>query len=288
MNRDIDTSRISFTAQVTGYIWYINGLSHDVFVTRLGRRLYHLVKPWMLTARYLLGISDLEIYLMQRHLVIDHLLEQAVAGGVGQVMELACGLSPRGFRFKRKHPHVKYLEADLPDMARWKQHLLTEAGLLSDGHQVLTCNILAPEASPDSLEQIAAAHLDPAVPTAVITEGLIVYFDRSLLDPFWERIGRILSVSGGCYLTDNVPIHHGGLTGDFMHLWRRVIGLATRGRMHSHFETPGDARRAFQSAGFKDARVHRPEDFAGEIDMPAGRLPAVIQVIQATGNAPRK
>lgn len=39
MNQHLDTSRISFTASVTGYIWYANGLSHPVFATQLGKTL---------------------------------------------------------------------------------------------------------------------------------------------------------------------------------------------------------------------------------------------------------
>jgi O-methyltransferase involved in polyketide biosynthesis len=285
MNQNTDTSRISFTAQVTGYIWFINGLSPDVFVTRLGKRLYNLIRPGMLTARHVLGVADLETYLMQRHLVIDHLLEQAVAEGVGQVLEPGCGLSPRGFRFKKKHPRIRYLEADLPHMARWKKELLEQAGLMSDGHEILTCNILDRE-GPDSLEQIAATHLDPDVPTALITEGVIGYFDRASLEPFWKAVGGLLSETGGCYLTDNVPILRGGLASDLMRLWRRVIGLTTRGRMHAHFETTGDAERAFQSLGFKEVIVHKPENLAGEIDIPVTRLPTSIQVIQAMGSGP--
>ena len=38
------------------------------------------------------------------------------------MLELACGLSPRGFRFTRKYGgRIRYVEADLPAMAARKK-----------------------------------------------------------------------------------------------------------------------------------------------------------------------
>ena len=52
----------------------------------------------------MLGRGTLEGYLLARHRAIDALLERAIdQHGVTQVMEVACGLSPRGWRFARRY-----------------------------------------------------------------------------------------------------------------------------------------------------------------------------------------
>jgi O-methyltransferase involved in polyketide biosynthesis len=38
-----------------------------------------------------------------------------------QVLEIACGLSPRGWWFRQHYPDICYRELDLPDMAQTKQ-----------------------------------------------------------------------------------------------------------------------------------------------------------------------
>src|SRR5262245_26104268 len=89
---------ISPTAHYTGYVWVANGLSHPAFATNEGRLLYHALRPANLAARAVGGPS-LEGLLVARHRVIDHLLEAAIRSEkVGQVLEIACGLSPRGWR----------------------------------------------------------------------------------------------------------------------------------------------------------------------------------------------
>ncbi|MCP4214660.1 MAG: class I SAM-dependent methyltransferase, partial [bacterium] len=71
-------SKFSFTAHYTGYVWYLNGLSDSSFPTWPGRFLYFASKPWMSASRKILGISDPEVMLLQRHRIIDFLLEKAV------------------------------------------------------------------------------------------------------------------------------------------------------------------------------------------------------------------
>ena len=57
--------------------------------------------------------------LLARHHLIDHRLHAAIESGrVGQVIEVAAGLSPRGWRFASRYgSRLTYLEADLPATA---------------------------------------------------------------------------------------------------------------------------------------------------------------------------
>ena len=90
------------------------------------------------------GGASLESYLLTRHLAIDALLERAIErGGVTQVVEIACGLSSRGWRFAQRHgERITYVEADLPGMAARKRAALDRIGCLSDHHRVVALDAL--------------------------------------------------------------------------------------------------------------------------------------------------
>jgi O-methyltransferase involved in polyketide biosynthesis len=118
---------ISPTAHYTGHVWYRNGLSHPRLATREGRLMYDALAPAMWLAAPL-AQTTLEDYLLARHRAIDALLTAAIGRGeVGQVIEVAAGLSPRGWRFVSRHPELVYLEGDLPAMAARKRRALWTA-----------------------------------------------------------------------------------------------------------------------------------------------------------------
>ena len=120
---------ISPTAHYTGYVWYAHGLSHQAFATRTGRLLYHALRgPNAIAQR--LGTPSLEGMLLARHRLIDLRLAQAIESGeIRQVIEIAAGLSPRGWRFATRYAdRITYIEADLPGMLAHKRRILATLG----------------------------------------------------------------------------------------------------------------------------------------------------------------
>lgn len=281
---DIDTSRISITAHMTGYTWYANGLSSAAFATMPGRLFYHATRPWMRMGGRVLGIADFEATLLQRHRIIDHLLEKAVEEkGVGQVLELACGLSARGVRFMEKYgpEKLRYVEADLPGMAARKKKLLQDAGLLGENHFVVPVNILAGEGEL-SLEQAASHTLDPNVPTAVITEGITYYFPLEPMKDLWGRIANLLSSgSGGVYLYDDFARSSSPFYTNLLMAWTWLVGIVAQGKMHLHFLSGQEVNDTFCGLGFCDVSVHRPEAFAGVVPIPVSRIASFVDIIEA-------
>src|SRR2546423_1224854 len=117
------------TAFYTGEVWARHGMSHPELTRVEGRVLHAMTQPTFMVSR-LLGGPTLDGMLLGRHLVIDAMLEQAIADGrVGQVLEVAAGMSPRGWRFTERHPELPYVEGDLADMAARQRAAL--AGMLS-------------------------------------------------------------------------------------------------------------------------------------------------------------
>lgn len=251
-----DSAAISPTAFYTGYVWYRNGLSHPAFLTSEGERLYRLGQPLMRTSR-LLGGPTLEGFLLARHRIMDHLLTEAIdSGKVSQVIEIAAGLSPRGWRFTEKYGKaLTYIEADLPGMAARKRSLLEGANLMGPKHRVVDFDALA-TSGPASLDAIAST-LDPKQGVAIITEGLLNYLDRDSVKGLWHRLATLtLRFPAGLYLSD---IH---VLNDNRSLFTATFGaflaLFVRGQVHVHFRSADKAEKALRAAGFGSARLINP------------------------------
>ena len=253
----MSSDSVSPTAHYTGQVWLRNGLSHPALGTTEGRAMFMATEPLML-ARRLTGGFTLEDYLLARHAVIDELLEQEVdAGRVGQVIEIAAGMSPRGWRFTQRHADLTYVETDLAGMTRRKRDALDRIGERSDGHRVAELDALRDD-GPTSLGAVAAG-LDPSRGLAVITEGLLSYLDDDSMQGLWRRIAKALErFDHGRYVFD---LGVGSLgNGPTARVFRTALGTFVRGRVHEHFPEDEDAVAALHDAGFADVRIVRPDD----------------------------
>jgi O-methyltransferase involved in polyketide biosynthesis len=245
---------ISPTAHYTGQVWTRNGLSHPALSTREGEFLFVSLQPAMLASRALGGPS-LEPYLMARHLAIDARVEQAIESGAAtQVLEVAAGLSPRGWRFSERYAdRITYVEADLPAMAERKRRALQRIGSLGDHHRVVDLDALKP-GGPGSLAALAA-ELDPTAGLIIVTEGLLGYLSTPDMTALWERFAFVLSgFSAGRYVSD---LHLGDVVTPVIKGFRVLLGAFVRGRVYLHFDSAEQAERALLAAGFRRAQVVR-------------------------------
>lgn len=247
------SGRISPTAHYTGYVWARNGLSHQELETLEGRLLYESLRGAM-TVSSMLGGPSLERYLLARHRAIDAALEQGIVrDGISQVLEVACGLSPRGWRFSSRHgSELRYVEADLPEMAARKRRALERIGTLSEHHRVVEVDALA-DTGPLALSQLAASELDPGRGTAIITEGLTGYLDRDALIGMWKRFATVLGeFPQGRYISD---LHLAEGQDLLIGAFRLVLSAFVRGRVHLHYEAAAAASEALRGCGFSSVEV---------------------------------
>jgi O-methyltransferase involved in polyketide biosynthesis len=252
---------ISPTAHYTGYVWARNGLSHPEFETIEGRVLFETLRPAM-TVNAILGRGTLESYLLARHRAIDSLLQQAIEEhGITQVVEVAAGLSPRGWRFVERYgDRLTYVEADLPGMAARKRTALERIGSLSDEHRVVELDALAAE-GPQSLPAVAA-ELEPERGLVIITEGLLGYLTTGDVLEIWARFAGVLAgFRAGRYISD---IHIGAVQDATIHAFRVLLSVFVRGRVHLHFGSPHEVVAALEEAGFAGAEVRLAAELAGE------------------------
>lgn len=272
------SAKISPTAHYTGYIWLRNGLSDPRLRTRQGVILYKLLQPLMKFSSSRKG-PVLEDFLMARHQLIDLRLQEAIdSGAVTQIIEIAAGLSPRGLRFAKKYgSKITYIEADLPSMANRKKQLIGDS-LDSVHHQVVTINALADE-GPDSLAELAKK-LSTEKGLAIITEGLVNYFDENNVRGMWKRFSHTLSqFPNGLYLSD---IHLGKQNkGRVANIFSKMLSIFVRGGIYLHFQNREAAEKALIDSGFKTAKLHKPGDWADKIKACAKPGANLVRVIEA-------
>ena len=256
------------TAHYTGHVWTRNGLSHPELATIEGRALYLAAETALLPVR-LLGQPTLEGFLLARHLVIDALLEEAIASGrIGQVLEIACGMSPRGWRFTERHAGLVYVEADLPAMAARKRAALERIGRPAD-HRVAEIDALAADGS-QSIGAVVAALFDPAKGLAVITEGLLNYLSPAAVRTLWSNVAAVADL----YLSDLF------VAGDTPPLVGRAFSAAlaafVRSPISLHFRDADEAQRALLAAGFAGAEVNRAAEHPAAPARPGADLVRII------------
>jgi O-methyltransferase involved in polyketide biosynthesis len=274
------STHISPSAHYTGYVWYRHQLADPAFVTDSGRWIHALLRPITWGARVGFGI-DLENLLLQRHLLIDARLTEAIErGGVTQVVEIACGLSPRGRRFTARYPHLRYIEADLPVMAARKRLLLQSQGWLSQNHQVKAVDILASPGR-DTLANLFAG-LDHSVPIAVITEGLVNYFELSVIEGFWTRLAaQLQGFPQATYLTDLYPDLQEHPRYRQLRWGVELVGRLTRGSYPLHYRNAEEIVAGFGRCGFAATAVLDPDQHAQALGLPTPRLAGLVRVIEA-------
>ena len=243
---------ISFTAHYTGYIWYSMGISHPVFATSKGKMLAKLVHPLESWAEKFVG-GSMRTTLKQRHSMIDqHLIQLIEQHPDLQVLEIASGLSPRGWNFRQKFPNLDYRELDLPDMARVKTQALQKIDCNS--REVLWVDLFTAD-----FEQ-AFQVFDPNRPLVVISEGLINYFNKNMLLQLLHAISHYgQNFKELHYLTDLYPEPVKNKLANFIWGCSKLLKLMSRSAFSFHFVHPQQAQSFFQQAGFEQVNITQPQ-----------------------------
>lgn len=277
----MDSSNISFTALYTGHVWYENGMSAPFFTSALGRVMYHSMRPAEMFASQFVG-ANLKQLLLQRHTIMDHRIEQLIQEeGVTQILEIACGLSPRGYKFSRNYPGIHYVEADLPGMAKRKKNLLQKEQALSNQHEVVSCNFFE-SGAPNGLDYVLHEKLDPTQPTIIITEGLVNYFPLDTIETVWKKISTLAKVfPKAWYMTDLIPKFENSPSYKYIRAGKWALGTVASADVSLHYTSDQAIEQGFKNCGFSEVTVHIPEDYYQKLPIPKSKAPTFIRVVEA-------
>lgn len=260
MTQDLSQHRhISFTAHYTGYIWYSMGISHPVFATSKGKFLAKVLHPLESWAEKHVG-GSMRTTLKQRHSIIDDQLTQLIQQHPDlQILEIACGLSPRSWNFRQKFPQITYRELDLPDMAKIKTQALQK--LDSEAPEVLTADIFTHD-----FEKIFHT-FDSKRPLVIISEGLINYFDKTLLNKLLQGMTEYgQDFTELYYLTDIYPEPVKNKLANFIWSSSKLLKIMSRSSFTFHFINPQQVQSFFSHAGFNTVDVIQPLSFSHKED----------------------
>ena len=268
---------ISFTAHYTGYIWYQMGISHPALATAKGKTLAALVHPIESWAEKYVG-GSMRTTLKQRHTMLDTHLQTLIQQHPDlQVLEIACGLSPRGWWFRQHYPDITYRELDLPDMAATKQAALQQ--IESETDEVLSVDLFT-DAFASAFEVF-----DPQRPLVVISEGLINYFEKPLLQQLIKAIATYgKDFKELHYLTDLYPEPTQNKLATIIWNSSRLLKWMSRSAFSFHFQTPIEVEQFFHEAGFKQVEVLQPKEFFEQthLENKEQHLGDLVWMIQAT------
>ncbi len=150
---------------------------------------------------------------------------------------------------------------------------------LSADHRLVTVNALA-ESGPDSLEALVET-LDTSRGVAVITEGLLPYFDGEAGSQIWRGIRTFMEhFSEGLYLSDYIlgrDTKRVALAGPM----RKLLSLFVGGGVHLPLESDVHLYEALGEAGLSDVAIHMAGDFAHELQIESPKRSAYVRVIEA-------
>jgi O-methyltransferase involved in polyketide biosynthesis len=210
--------------------------------------LYGLLNP---------GRHSLKYTLLHRHAGIEYLMRESACS---QVIEIAAGFSPRGSAISAD-PSIRYFEVDLPPVIAAKRALLqaTPAGRMVLRRENLA--LLEGDASAMDWGRFAAC------PSFIITEGLMMYFDRAAQMLIWRDIAEFLRTHRGEYVFDYLPVPDEPRRSVAGRLLSRMRGPQRRGFAcdgRNRHEIAADLR----AAGFNRIAVHPSADFASAWNLP--------------------
>lgn len=249
---------LSVTALYTAGAWAWSARpGAALYASQATRRVFGTVNGVLRIASWFVrGAPSLRHGLVQRHVMLDAVVREALAQGHGQVLELAAGLSPRGAAFT-DDGDVRWTEVDLPPVVTYKTALLqrTPAGreVLERPHLRRVAADLRTAELPDLVQ--------PDGPVVVLAEGLLMYLDDPQRQDLFARIATLLDTHGGVLAFDLVPPAEKPPSGWISRLLGAWMRRFTGGEGLSESPTTTDAvLQELADAGFDTPRSLTPAE----------------------------
>ena len=192
-----DKQDITSTALYTAGVWHWAGFSYaDVVMPERSKQVFRFVTVLMFIIRLIKpSVESLRHSLVHRHAFIDLMLRDT---SPSQVIEIGAGYSRRGCQFSESN-NLDYFEIDLPHVSTGKENILGSSEL---GRQVLSRPNL--HLLNGDLLTLDYAQFN-AKPSFIISEGLMMYFNRAEQMTAWQAMSQFLKQAGGSYIFDYVP-----------------------------------------------------------------------------------
>ncbi len=282
MTTVMDTNRdqVAVSALYTAATWHWAQLPGAELTTPPeAASVFRWVNAYLVAYRWLNPqVYSLPHQLLHRHTVLDRVLndfldDTAEVPEGHQVVEVASGFSPRGLAFTAARP-VRYTEIDLPAMVQAKKQQLARSA--AGQHARARQHWRLHEGDVTQLDFVATYAADATPPrTAVITEGLMMYFPRPAQLDIWHRIAACVARTNGLYAFDYIPLSEEpprSLLGRWLHAFR-VHVLRIRGDFAYDDRDRAAVVADLKSCGFTDVTVLETGAQARAWQLPQAEVP---------------
>jgi methyltransferase (TIGR00027 family) len=155
-------------------------------------------------------------YQAVRTLFFDTFFTNATAAGIRQVVILASGLDSRAYRLNWPQGTVVY-EIDQPKVLEYKAATLARHGVEPTAER----REVAIDLRQDWPAALKEAGFDPALPTAWLAEGLLMYLPAQAQDRLFEQIGE-LSAAGSAISVEAVRHHDEQRRAQMRERWEKM------------------------------------------------------------------
>ncbi len=254
---------VGLTAHYTAAVWAELGVpGAQKFRTGRGSIMKRVVE-WGSPFVGLWGeYSVTNLFLAPRHLGLNSLVEETKAA---QIIELAAGLSSRGAEWANRHPGL-YIEIDQPTVIAAKQKLINP----QTNHILLPADLREAELVP-----LLASHLDPALPTIIIAEGITGYMPEATLHGLLNNILTLAkwfqdsTVYIDLYLKLD-PQKHGRV--ELAMRPAKFMWKIMHAPMRMFLRDEGHIKQFLESAGFEVAQLYS----SGQLATISGRKPPPV------------
>lgn len=174
-----------------------------------------------------------------------------------QIIELACGYSPRGLIMTQKDKELVYFEIDFSSVAKNKSNLFKtiqkrEKIRLSKNHYIFPFDVLKDDFS----SLIKKVNINKK--TLIVAEALVSYLDDQEHRHLVINVSKFLdNFNQGAYLSHETISQRKGLFGKILFAYRNMI---SKTRSHKHFNSSKEITQFFKSEGFRKIKIIKNEE----------------------------
>jgi O-methyltransferase involved in polyketide biosynthesis len=178
-----------------------------------------------------------------RYKLVNKLLKES---GTEQVLEVAAGLSPRGFSMTTENPNFKYVELDLEQIIGEKEQI--HSALAAQGKLPQSPNHHLEKGDALNLENLrqAVRHFDKK-PIAIINEGLMRYLTFEQKAQYAKNVDALLEEFGGVWITPDITLKSLSIGKERAAQVSKDLSIDVDANL---FENEAEARKFFENLGF--------------------------------------
>ena len=203
---------ISYSAQVS-----LNWLA-AAGVPEAKKILKTIGRPNILTAENVPDFKRVEqLNAVHREITYEAINDFVYGNGYKNVLDIACGYSPRGLAMSQKGIH--YIGTELQAVAVSADAIMKK-NLNKKYHPNLAYETAY--AQDEKTMTAIADKFDGEI--CIIDQDVIAYIDRDDLDKMFDNINHILTKHGGCYITSDFSVRH----------YLRDVAVALYGKKEAH------------------------------------------------------